>query len=1463
MALKPLEEAVAELEGKPKTLPPLEDAVALIEKQGAPTPVKPTPIKPAVPLHERNEPQAPITKKINEYGERAMGGVVSGTLSTLGSAAGIGEWLWDSKAAGKAMDKLDNVSRNFFPDKPGYYDQAWSALGSSLPYLIMGLGAGGLAKVNGLAKTLLGASSGGFTEALAEAPRTYRDALKRTGSRETAYWEALRTFYANLPLNVATNIPLFSEGKSLFGKMLKTGLSQAAQESGQSVINQHYGNDNVDWKQALQEGVVALPSAIALGGMVGGAQQAMKPGPLPNPNAVTPDAVLDPERPRVKGLLTGPPAPRPQIAQRSSLYSPNDIITPPPGFSTVGVPRQLPYTPGKEAPLNELQGRGYPLTTPEGGVRIAGMLPEKGTSPIITPDSRSLGEQLDKAHSDLVKTRKMIQTLRAKGKKSSPTLNERVRWLESLEQRLSQEQARQEGPRGDVVEINPFEGKAPESTVTPAPEVAQAVPEALPKVKQPWEMTRGNFYQHIRSTESPAKANAKPLPDWGRVKKDVGFEFITIKNEVQPTPKQRISGGFTVEQESAIKKALSAQGFSVDKYRVRGQEEQAIPTGGGWRARGRDVYPTSPEHERAVRKALSEGKPVPPEVLAEYPDLAPKSGIGPSVPKAAKSHPGNLGIVPPWVSDSLNAKNDPIGKHISFGADVHVTPEKFANAVKEGLYIADREMRDRFAGARNVVDKVSNHIKEFGQEVSDKANVYENMRLFNHRQARADIYSRVNLEPLYGQLTPQEHKGFSEYLVAKHAADIHRYNYEHHGEKGFEPISLPFTQEQAGAKIAEGNANPKFVELQKQLMGYKKQLLQDTLVDSGLMSQESLDFLTQKWPNHVPYFREGSEAEMEAFYRGDPGGFLNLSDPIKKLEGGNSQIVDPLESILKTTGAYFAIAEKNRVRQSILELAKNPGFESLAGPAEEGKPMFTVWIDGKAHHFTTDPALFDSLQRLDATATDIYTKILAAPASLARATMTVYNPAFTAWNLLRDTFMAPIVSPHWSTLPVFTHVDGFLKLFNPALRQEYEEAGASGASFVKNDRKVLGKTVDSMLSRSLWETVARNAQPKQFFRGLGYIIQEVNDMVEQAPHASEYFKARQRGASEQKAAMVGLDATIDFDRGGSTAKKVNKVTAFFNVGIQGPDRVARAFKERPAMTSAKIFTYIALPSILLWALNHDKDEYKRLSRTQKDLNWVVCVNGTCYRIPKPFEVGLFGSAVERALDAHYEKDPHAWDGFKERVFQNLTPNIIPTAFGPIRESFLSGERGYDSFFDKYIIPEYQKDFPPDLQYGPSTPERSKAIAKMLGTSPRKVDHVMRGWIGPAGQMPLDAIETALAKAGVIKRPERPDSKPSQLPIVGKFFAPDSQAQPVQDFYTELDDLTERYKRFRTTGVGEGFNYGRYKYFGRIASAISALYKRRREIEADMQMSGKEKRSKIDAIEKRIVGLAEQSLKQKR
>lgn len=156
--------------------------------------------------------------------------------------------------------------------------------------------------------------------------------------------------------------------------------------------------------------------------------------------------------------------------------------------------------------------------------------------------------------------------------------------------------------------------------------------------RRPWEMTRAEYYRFVRETEGAGPSNRRDIPDWDAVRTKTGLEFeVAGQREIQPARTERVDdprsfSKFTPEEEAALKLALEEQGFGVDKYRVRRGEEQPIPDGMGWRIRSKDLFETSPEHERGVRRAISEGREVPPEVMREYPELA-KSERAPGKPK--------------------------------------------------------------------------------------------------------------------------------------------------------------------------------------------------------------------------------------------------------------------------------------------------------------------------------------------------------------------------------------------------------------------------------------------------------------------------------------------------------------------------------------------------------------------------------------------------------------------------------------------------------------------------------------------------------------------------------------------------------------------------------------------------------------------------------------------------------------
>lgn len=278
----------------------------------------------------------------------------------------------------------------------------------------------------------------------------------------------------------------------------------------------------------------------------------------------------------------------------------------------------------------------------------------------------------------------------------------------------------------------------------------------------------------------------------------------------------------------------------------------------------------------------------------------------------------------------------------------------------------------------------------------------------------------------------------------------------------------------------------------------------------------------------------------------------------------------------------------------------------------------------------------------------------------------------------------------------------------------------------------------------------------------------------------------------------------------------NMITAFANANIQGTDRLIRAFAEKPAATSLKIAGAVSLPSALLWWANHEDPRYAEIPQWQKDLFWIVMTKDHIYRVPKPFETGImFGSGVERTLDAYYAHNPKAFDGFFQSVWGALTPTFVPTAVQPMVEQFANRS----TFTGNPLVPASVEKLLPEYQYNPYTTETTKKLATVIAafpgmrdasleannpfgpvaralTTPVLIDNYVRAWTGGLGVYTQQIVDAGLRKAGVVPDPVLPAATLADIPVIRAFVAryPSASAQSIQEFY---DRFAEKKRVFDT------------------------------------------------------------------
>lgn len=687
---------------------------------------------------------------------------------------------------------------------------------------------------------------------------------------------------------------------------------------------------------------------------------------------------------------------------------------------------------------------------------------------------------------------------------------------------------------------------------------------------------------------------------------------------------------------------------------------------------------------------------------------------------------------------------------------------------------------------------------------------------------------KTNGKPLAEILEPvrKDLDGFRAYLASRRAIEI-----EASGRKSGMDL------EAANKVVAEGGG--KYGKLADELSGYQENVLK-YLRDSGVLSEDAFKAMREANANYIPFYRV-----FEASEGGGAGKGFGPGNPIKKLKGSERDILDPLESIIKNTYAYVSVAERNAVGIKIIDALKKEGAASKverapkdaeltaylkeqgmsnadaitdfvkAATPDDGTTISAFRNGVKESVKVNDPELVTAFRGLDQQSASLLTKVLAFPAKTLRAGSTL-SPDFIARNVMRD-FLTALVN---SKSALFSPVDTIKGLKSAITKdadfQDWLKGGGANSTMVALDRRYLQESLQTLTAETGLGNRAWNVIKSPLETALAP-MRVVSELAENATRLGEFKKLRgETKESIQSAAYASREVTLDFARIGASMRGYNMVTAFGNAQIQGLDRIGRQFATAPTETMLKVAGSITLPSILLWWANKDDPRVKELPQWQRDLFWIVATKDHLYRIPKPFELGVvFGSGVERILDATIGKNPDAFDKLSKSIMDVILPNYIPTYAQPLIEQFSNRS----TFADRTLIPADMEKHLPEYQYTPYTTETAKALGKIVSafpgmrstavgpgapfgpiaravTSPILLENYLRSWTGGMGTYALQAADLGLRKAGVLPDPVKPTATLADIPFIKAFVVryPSATAQSIQDFI----DAHETNKRYFDT-----------------------------------------------------------------
>ena len=555
-----------------------------------------------------------------------------------------------------------------------------------------------------------------------------------------------------------------------------------------------------------------------------------------------------------------------------------------------------------------------------------------------------------------------------------------------------------------------------------------------------------------------------------------------------------------------------------------------------------------------------------------------------------------------------------------------------------------------------------------------------------------------------------------------------------------------------------------------------------------------------------------------------------------------------------------------------------PGFDEIADtvPKDEilavfrpgdyvGKPnMISVLKEGKREWFEVDEELYEALEGLNTEHMDMLSRGMAWFAKTFRAGITL-NPAFMVANITRDVASASVTSQHGFTPLHFVH--GFMEVLNKG--EYYQEFMASGGG-----RSTLYGLDRDSVQRKLRQMVSGDSPILNFLKNPLDPLRAMTELTEQATRVGEFMLARKEGKGLVAAGRASQEVSTNFDRHGAKMAALRGMSAFWNPALQGMDKLVRDAKNNPVRVSAKMFAYVTVPSMILYALNRDDEDYWEQPDYIRDNNWLIPFRDDkgeriFLKAPKPHEIGIWGgSAMERVL-SWIDGQPNGAEDLRSFLWRSastgsrgLVPQ--PTFITALFENMTN----YNMFMESTIVPRSEELVDPKAQGQERASNMAQGVAQVTGVSPYKVDHAIRSWTGGLGKMVLDASDAVIDKA--TGKPPKPTPTASDFPSLGTFIRrPGRGSHSVERMYRAREEmqsvnatrrLFEREQRHEELGKflenpDNQRQLALLSPFNRAADTLAQIRSRIQRITRDPDMDPDRKREAISALEKDRVEIA--------
>ncbi|MGL4638554.1 MAG: LPD38 domain-containing protein [Shewanella sp.] len=852
-----------------------------------------------------------------------------------------------------------------------------------------------------------------------------------------------------------------------------------------------------------------------------------------------------------------------------------------------------------------------------------------------------------------------------------------------------------------------------------------------------------------------------------------------------------------------------------------------------------------------------------------------------------------------------------------------------------------------------------------GGKVTEATDVYLKEELF-HGKVGEDlrIMEADYIQPLqeYMAANDVDIAELDLYLIANHApernAQIAKIN------PGLPDGGSGMTNQEAADILAKFNTEGKTANLDaasKYVYGMLA-MTKNRLIDSGLETQDAVDSWDATYSKYVPLKGFAvDEADTDGNSVKAVGkGFNIRGKETMRAMGRRSLPNSPTAFAISDATQSMVRARKNEVGQSLLKLVDanpdanlwnvysndNPDItrrivrkkDPLTGKKVEEviefpMPMHAmkdqylgVKMSGEQYYIKLeDKRLMEAMANLGVEQSNVLTQTVGRMTRLLSALITSYNPEFmfsnfardvqtAVYNLMAETEVKGGKAEGLKGLPkqVIKDLPSSMAALRRGFREneftgefgkylkEYLEAGAKTGWFVQKDIDEIKADFQKVINRT--GPGAKNAIARGFTKFIKF-VDDYNDVVENASRLSTYVNARRQGLTEQQAATLAKNLTVNFNRRGQMSNTINALYMFFNASVQGTANMLRAvatpkdkskslFNPSFYNTTQKIAMALPIATMFMAAANRelggDDDDgkafYDKIPSYLKETNFILMIpgsDGDYIKIPMPYGYNFF-SAVGTAIDNSINGEASAVEGAfdiaaafagafsplgrvdSDNASVQMLKMMSPTLMKPfvemsVNENF-SGSPIYkeqnpfglqtpDAYNAQRRTWEWAKGLSEWLNDATGGNQFKSGIVDIAPESWRHMASFMGGGLGSLAGKTQDLAAKTI-------KDEKIDSK--DVPFWRKYFGSISDSVDVAEFYQRLQKMQEIEKQATELPPSEraAFRKDNKALISLVPMAtatkkeLQKISKYKSQIEASKSMSDETKKARIEKLEEK-------------